>query len=134
MNNQQASSTSSVSQTRVPAPKNPEAFQALLEVEEEERTAKKREGYLKAYLWSIFLPPLGIYYFIKYMFFVGESDQDKKTGIYCLILTIVSFLVSWWILEVFFGQLTSSFNSQSGQIFQELITPGNQKSLQQLYK
>jgi hypothetical protein len=116
-----------------PSGKNLEAFQALLEIEEKEKTAKKREGYLKAYLWSVFLPPIGIYYFIKYIFF-GNSDSDRKAGIASLVLTIVSFVITGWLTVVFFSQATSSLNKNSGQMLQELITPANQKSLWQLYK
>ncbi|MCL4374252.1 hypothetical protein M1523_00155 [Patescibacteria group bacterium] len=110
------------------------AFQALLEVDEKERTAKARQARYLAYIWSILLPPIGIYYFCKYLFFSDRSDDDVKAGITALVLTLASLLLSIWIIGYFFQQTTSLIPSQGSDVLRELITPANQKSLKELYQ
>ncbi|GAH13179.1 unnamed protein product, partial [marine sediment metagenome] len=83
---------------------------------------------------SIFLPPIGgIYYFIKFFLFFDNIDA-KKAGIVSLVLTIISLVLNIWILKLFLNQSIGGVvgNNQNLDMLKELITPGNQKSLQQL--
>lgn len=114
--------------------KNKEAFQALLTLDEKERTIKSRQGYWRAYMWSVFFPPIGIYYLIRYVFFANGTNDDIKAGITSLILTIISLLLSMWLFNVLFKQSSLLIPSQGNSILKELITPANQKSLNDLYK
>lgn len=111
--------------------KNLEAYKGLLEISQQEQTLKAREGYLKAYIFSIFLPPIGFYYFFKYFFVAETSDNNRKTAVICLILTIVSLILSIWVTKLFIGQFAPE-NSQNSEFLKELITPENQKTLKQL--
>lgn len=123
-----------IDQVIQPEPKkNIEAFQALLEIDEKERSYKARQGYYRAYAMSILFPPLGIYYLIKYVFFANGTNDDFKAGIISLVLTIVSLLATAWIFGLFFKQATSSLNpSQSNDILKQFITPENQKTFKNL--
>lgn len=111
-----------------------QAFQALLELEEKERTLKSRQSYIKAYFWSVALPPIGIYYLIKYIFFSNGTNDDIKAGFISLMLTVISFLVSLWLFGLFIKQTSTMMPSQTGDVLKELITPGNQKILKDLYQ
>ncbi|MBI3379648.1 hypothetical protein HY029_02755 [Candidatus Gottesmanbacteria bacterium] len=110
--------------------KNPKNFEALLQMDQQKQNLKAKESYWKAYLMSILLPPIGIYYFIKYFFFIGDS-QSKKAAVLNLVMTIVSLILNIWLIQLFFS---SSFtgNNQNLNTIKELITPENQKSLQEL--
>ncbi|MBI3366749.1 hypothetical protein HY041_03930 [Candidatus Roizmanbacteria bacterium] len=113
--------------------KNKEAIQALLTLDKKEQTIKSGQGYLKAYIWSILLPPIGIYYLIKYVFFANGTNDDFKAGLTSLILTIISLLLSTWLLSFFFRQVANLMPSQGVDTLKELITPANQKMLKDLY-
>ncbi len=113
---------------------NKYAFRVLLEIDEKERTFQARQGYMMAYIWSVLLPPLGIYYFIKYLFFANGTRDDFRAGVISLVLTIVSLLASLWIVGLFFKQATSAIPSPDNNIFKELITPTNQKTIKDLYQ
>lgn len=110
---------------------NKEAFQALLEVDKSEHNFKNKQGYYRAYVLSILLPPLGIYYFIRYVFFSDGTTEDFKAGILSVILTILSFLLGVWLVAALFKQTTSS-SPQNSEFLKELITPENQKRLKDL--
>jgi len=114
--------------------KNKEALQALLTLDEKERTIKSRQSYIHAYIWSILLPPIGIYYFIKYVFFANGTNDDFKAGVTSLVLTIISLLLSIWLFNLFFKQTTSLMPSQGNDTLRELITPANIKILKDLYQ
>ncbi len=114
--------------------KNKEAFQALLILDEKEQTIRSRQSYLSAYIWSVLLPPIGIYYFIKYVFFADGTNDDFKAGFISLILTIISLLLSIWLFSLFFKQATYLIPSQGSDILKELITPANKKILNDLYQ
>ena len=109
-----------------------QAFQALLELEEKERTMKSRQSYIKAYFWSVALPPIGIYYLIKYIFFSNGTNDDIKAGFISLTLTIVSFLFSMWLFGLFINQASNLMPPQTGDVLKELITPENQQKLRNL--
>ncbi|MDO8497316.1 MAG: hypothetical protein Q7S61_02105 [bacterium] len=113
---------------------NLEAYGALIELDQKEHNFKARNAYFKGYLWSILLPPIGIYYFIKFVFFSNGTPEDIKAGIVSLVLTIVVFILSIWLSFYMFKQTTSSLSPESSKFLQELITPGNQNSLKDLYK
>lgn len=108
-----------------------EAERAFAQLEQKENEVKTKSGHLKAYTASILLPPIGIYYFVKYFFFGEKTPYLKKTAVYCLILTVISLAVNIWGLEVLFNQAVPS-KDPNINVLQELITPENQKSLRQL--
>ena len=116
-----------------PANKKIDAFNAQWQIDNQEQTLKRNTGYLKAYILSIFLPPVGIYYFIKYIFFGDKSNENRRAGIWSLILTIVSIMLSIWTMQLFFQQVIPP-KSQNMEILKELITPENQKSIQKLFQ
>ena len=110
-------------------------IEALADLELKEKQIKLRKGYGKAYFWSVFLPPIGIFYFFKYLFFSGGEKESIKAGVISLILTIVSLLVSFWSMAVLINQMMpGGSSSESMQMLQNLTTPENQKALLQLYK
>lgn len=113
---------------------NTEAYQALLKMDQSERTFKSRKGYAGAYTWSVLIPPLGIYFFIKYVFFGNGTPEDIKAGCISLILTVISALASIWIMGMLFKQTASMLPNQGTNAIMELITPENQKKLFELYK
>jgi len=104
---------------------NLEAYQALLEIDESERTFKRRQGYNAAYAMSLLIPPVGVFFFFKYLFFETGSRDDIKAGCISLGLTITSLLLSLWLMGVFFSQATSALPNQGGDALKEFITPGN---------
>ncbi len=114
--------------------KNKEVFQALLTLDEKEQTIRSRQSYLRAYVWSVLLPPIGIYYLIKYVFFANGTNDDLKAGLTSLILTIISLLLSIWLFSLLFKQATSSIPSQGNDTLKELITPANLQKLKELYQ
>lgn len=115
-----------------PETKNLEAYKAILDINEQEQKLKTKSGYMKSYILSLLLPPIGLYYFIKYFFFT-ESDGARKAAIINLVLTVVSLILNIWIFQLFFNMATPQ-NSSNLNFMKELITPENQKSLQQLYQ
>lgn len=110
--------------------KNLEAFQGLVQLDREERNLKAKQNYYRAYVLSIILPPIGIYYFVKYLFF-GNGGDDVKAGVYSLVLTILSFVISLWLFDLFFKQAMSS-TSPNSQFYKDILTPVNQKSFKDL--
>lgn len=113
---------------------NLEAYQALVEVDKKERSFKARESYFRAYIFSIILPPIGIYYFVKYIFFADGTNDDIKAGIISLILTFASLSFGFLLLGLFFKQSTSNIRKQNIDSLKELITPENQKKLKDLFQ
>jgi len=124
-----------IEQTIVTKPiQNKEAFQALLTLDEEERSVKSRQGYWRAYIWSVLLPPIGVFFFIRYVFFANGTNDDIKAGFMSLALTIISLLLSIWLFSLFFKQATSTIPSQGSDVLKELITPANQKIYKDLFQ
>lgn len=111
-----------------------ELVQAVAQLDSKEKEMKTSKGYGKAYLWSVLIPPIGIYYFIKYLFFTGGEKEDVRAGIISLVLTLVSFFLSFWLLADLFKQTTSVIPPQDLQMLKDLTVPANQKQLLQLYK
>ena len=114
--------------------KNPEIFGALLKIENQEKNQEAKANYIKSYLLSFCLPPGGIYYFIKLTLFSEESSA-KKAGVICLVLTIFSLILNFWIISQILNQVEDAVeNSQKIEVIKELITPKNQKDLLELLK
>lgn len=90
--------------------------QAMAQLDAKEKEIKESQGYAKAYLLSILIPPLGIYYLIKYR---------NKAGIISLILTLLSLWFSIWLMNSFLKQTSSLI---------PLETLDNQQELLQLLK
>lgn len=110
---------------------NLEAYKAILDIEQQKQNLKAKESFWKSYLWSVLLPPIGIYYFIKYFFLSDGSSGVRKAGILNLSLTLISLIFNIWLMKLFFSNPITG-NSQNLNMIKELITPENQKSLQQL--
>ncbi len=65
---------------------------------------------LMYYAGSILLPPLGIWWGIKY--FKQGDPASKRIGMISIILTTLSFIItSIWAIQ-FIGELTSTFGGQ----------------------
>jgi hypothetical protein len=114
--------------------KNIEAFGALLEVDQQARQIKTRQSYVKAYVISLLFPPLGVYYFFKYLFFADGSTADIKAGVLSLALSVISIVVSIWSFAALFGQLVPGSSSQSIDLLKKTATPENIKELIKLYQ
>ncbi|PIY71704.1 hypothetical protein COY87_04780 [Candidatus Roizmanbacteria bacterium CG_4_10_14_0_8_um_filter_33_9] len=108
--------------------------QAMVQLDSKEKEIKTSQGYGKAYFLSIIIPPIGIYYFVKYVFFTNGEDTSTKAGIISLILTLISFFFSLWMMTELLKQLTSSLPSQNLQQLNELTIPDNQKKLLEIFK
>ena len=46
-------------------------------LDSKEKEIKSSQGHGKAYVISILFPPMGIYYFVKYLFFTGGDTAIK---------------------------------------------------------
>ena len=112
---------------------SPVDFAAIPELNNQEQKLKSKTSYLKAYVASIFFPPFGLFYFIKYFFFGEGSFDDRKAAIICLVLTVVSIAVSALTLQMFFNQAIN-LNDRDLNRLKELITPENQNSLRELLR
>lgn len=111
-----------------PVIKNPENYKALLVLQAQEASLKARRGYVKAYLLSFFIPPFGLYYCIKYLFFADTTSENRKAGIISLMLTTISLFLNIWLLSLFFTQSMPLGNTNT-EFINDLITPGNQEDL-----
>jgi len=96
--------------------KNIEAFQALLEIDAKERKMKEQSGRTKSYVLSVLIPPIGVYYCVKYVFFSRGTEEDIRAGFISLALTVVSGLVSIWLMSSMFAQMSSLGIPQDGNI------------------
>ena len=114
--------------------KNLEAYQALLELSTKTQNIKPGQGYLSAYILGVLLPPIGIYYFFKYLFFAKDTRGDAKAGFICLFLTMAGIAVGIWTTMLLFSQVGSITGFQGSDVLKELITPANQKELKDLFR
>ncbi|OGG03538.1 hypothetical protein A2W14_03055 [Candidatus Gottesmanbacteria bacterium RBG_16_37_8] len=110
---------------------SPVDFAAIPELNNQEQKLKSKTSYIKAYAVSIFFPPFGLFYFIKYFFFGEGNFDDRKAAIICVILTVVSIVLSVLTLHMFFNQAIN-LNDRDLNILKELITPENQNTLREL--
>lgn len=108
-------------------------YNALWQLEHQQEEMKVKKSYWRAYILSLVIPPIGIYFFIKFYFFGEGYSGDRKAAVFSLILTAVSLLLNIWFIRVFFHQ-TLPGNSNELNYLKELITPENQKTLKQLLK
>lgn len=108
-----------------------ELVEAIAQLNSKEKSINSSQGYGKAYFWSVILPPMGIFYFIKYLFFDGGDEEHVRAGIISLVLTLVSLLVSILLLGGIFNQAASMFPKDT---INGLTTPGNQNKILDLYK
>ena len=120
---------------------NPEEYKKKLKLAETlvELTVKEKEiqsskGFGKAYFWSFIMPPMGVYYFFKYLFFSGGSREDIQAGIVSLVLTLISILVSLWSLSALLNQTSSLLPGQNLELLKNVVSPENQKQILDLYK
>ncbi len=58
-------------------------------------------GKTRAYLVSLLFPPMGLYYFVK--FIVRDGADAKKTAWMSLVLTIIASVLTWWLLSASFS-------------------------------
>lgn len=107
--------------------------EAITELNRKEKQILSSQNHTKAYFLSVFLPPIGIYYFFKYLFFVGGDKESIKAGVISLLLTFFSLVLSFWLMMALFKQ-TGGGSSENLQILQNIAAPENQKTLMQLYK
>lgn len=61
------------------------------------------------YLFSLFLPPLGILPAIKYL--RQEDEKSKKVGIVILFLTIISIVITVWLAMNFINSFNKEFEN-----------------------
>lgn len=111
-----------------------ELFQTLAEVNSKEQEIKSKQKYGMAYLWSVLIPPIGVYYFVRYVFFANGEDGSVKAGIISLVLTLASLLFSIWLLTGLFTSTTTSIPPENLQMLKDVAAPENQKNLLELYK
>jgi uncharacterized membrane protein YqaE (UPF0057 family) len=62
------------------------------------------------YLLSIFLPPLGLWPGIRYLF--SKNQRTRRAGIIAIILTILSSIITIWLTMAFMNQITQSLTGQ----------------------
>jgi hypothetical protein len=65
------------------------------------------------YLISIFLPPLGLWPGIKYLF--SKEQRTKRVGMIAIALTIFSTVITLWLSVALFNNLSQNVNSQLNQ-------------------
>jgi len=111
-----------------------ELAQALADLNTKEKEMKKSGGYGKAYFWSAVLPPIGVFFFIKYVFFGGGEEESRKAGIISLVLTLASILLSFILFAVILNQALSSLPGGDLQMLKDFTSPEKQKELLNLYK
>ena len=111
-----------------------ELVEALVQLNSKEKEIKSSKGYGETYFWSFFLPPLGLYNFVKYLFFTEGEKEKVRAGIISLILALASLFISFWIVAEVFKQTTISISSHNFQMLKDLVVPDNQKKILKLYR
>lgn len=114
--------------------KNLDAFKALLEIDEKERSFKTRQGYQSAYLMSVLLPPIGIYYCVKYLLFSDGSSDSRRAGIVSLILTLVSMAFGFILFKMLFGSMNIVSAPDNTDKLKEMLAPESQKAIRDLLR
>ena len=108
--------------------------EAMADLVAKEKEINRKKGYGKAYFWSFFLPPIGLYYFIKYLFFSEGEGESIRAGVISLVLTLVSILISVLFFATILNQASSVVPGADLQMLKDLTTPEKQKEILQLYK
>lgn len=62
------------------------------------------------YLVSFFLPPFGLIWAFKYL--KADDEKAKKIGWIAVALTIVSLIINFWLLKIFFDSIPRLIDSQ----------------------
>lgn len=114
--------------------KNTDAYAALIELDNKERSFKSNSNYFKAYTLSVLLPPIGIYYFFKYLFFGDGSQGSIKAGFISLGLTTASLILTIWLSWGMFNQVANLAPGQNTEILKEYGNPNNQEILKDLFQ
>ena len=114
--------------------KDLEAYSALLEVNQQERRIKMTQRYTHAYIVSLLFPPLGVYYFFKYVFFATGTNNDIKAGVISLALTVAAIVISIWSFTSLFQQMIPASSSPSLELLKKSVSPANMKELIKLYQ
>ena len=113
--------------------KNVEAYGALIEIDNKERSFQNTARYFKAYSISVLIPPLGIYYFIKYFFFGSGSEAEIRAAFTSLILTIISLVLTIWLSAAMFKSVALPAGTNI-DMMNEYITPGAQQKMRDLFQ
>ena len=109
-------------------------FQAMAQLDSKTKEIKSARSYSKAYLLSTLIPPLGLYFFVKYALLKHGTEKNVKAGTIAIVLTIVSLLLSLWLVTGFFNRETSIITPEDTQILEDFMNPKNQKELLQLFR
>ena len=64
------------------------------------------------YLLSFFLPPLGLWPGIKY--FRQKGSKAQIIGVVAILLTLLSIIISVWLMAQTYNSITSTLNTQLG--------------------
>jgi ABC-type glycerol-3-phosphate transport system permease component len=67
---------------------------------------------LSIYLISFLLPPFGLIPAIKYL--RQDESRSKQVGIIAVVITLVSLIISIWLLLNFINTFNQVLNNQSG--------------------
>ncbi len=65
---------------------------------------------LKIYLFSLLLPPLGLIPAIKYL--RQEDRSSKKIGVVIVVITILSLVITTWLIMGYLNTFNESLNKQ----------------------
>lgn len=115
--------------------KDLEAYGALLEVANQERRLKINQGYTRAYIVSFLFPPVGIYYFFKYLFFANGTNEDIKAAVISLVITVAVIVIGIWSFVGLFQTMSpGSGSSQSLDLLKKTAAPENVKEIIKLYQ
>lgn len=69
---------------------------------------------LSVYALSVFLPPFGLWPGVKYL--RSQNPAVKRVGIIVIVLTIVSTLLTVWLMQSTIAAFNNTLNSQMQQV------------------
>lgn len=122
-------------ETNVPKPSEDLApYGALLEVAQQERRIKEKQGYMHAYVISVLFPPMGLFYFFKYLFFANGTREDVQAGVISLTLTVAAIVLSIWSLAALLQQASPTGAGSTMDLLKKTSSPENMKELIKLYQ
>jgi hypothetical protein len=84
---------------------------ALEQARRDEVEAKKKRN---AYLVSICLPPLGLFYAVRWYF--SGKDDGKRVAVMCAVLTATVLLIVWGIGRIFVSTVPAGTTDQLQQV------------------
>ena len=109
-------------------------LQAVADLDAKTSSAKSTGKFLKAYLLSVFVPPIGIYYFVKYTVVGNGADYESKAGVIALLLTICSLVTTIWMTVALFSNTSTMLSPDSNLLLENLSAEENQKTMLDLLK